>query len=436
MTWLQRYRIRHYVRNSVWIYPVVAMAAAMILVRLLHDFEKMMGWQLKVDSDTMRVVLGNLAGAMFTFIVFVCSSLLLVVQLASAQLTPRIVAVLLGDWATRLTLSAFVFSFTFATSALVRIGSSVPRLTAEIAAYNAAICLGLFLFLIDRVGKLLRPSGALQSVGSQAHQVIDNVYPRRLGASSAKSLARVDVATMEPTCTIISMWSGVVLAFDVEGLVKIGARSNCLIELVPQVGSFVAVGDPLFRIYGDADLRVDSLCQSIALGTERTMEQDPAFAFRVLVDIASKGLSPAINDPTTAVLAIDYIHDLLRQVGTRDLDNEQVRDATGQVRLFYRTPDWEDFVMLAVTEIRQFGGASIQVARRLHAMLENLIQTLPAVRAALLSKELELLHRSAERFFTEPEDRARAHTSDLQGVGGKHGRSSQTGTAVKEERPP
>ena len=149
------------------------------------------------------------------------------------------------------------------------------------------------------------------------------------------------------------------------------------------------------------------------------MEQDPALAFRVVVDIASKGLSPAINDPTTAVLAIDRIHHLLRHVGKRRLDDEQVRDTTGRVRVLYRTPDWEDFVTLAVTEIRQFGGASIQVARRLRAMLENLIQTLPESRAPPLRQELTLLHRSAERFFTEPEDRAVAEVSDSQGVGGK-----------------
>ena len=85
------------------------------------------------------------------------------------------------------------------------------------------------------------------------------------------------------------------------------------------------------------------------------MEQDPAFAFRILVDIANKGLSPAINDPTTAVLALDQIHHLLRNVGCRCLDDGRICDATGQIRLIYRTPDWEEFVRLAVTEIRLFG---------------------------------------------------------------------------------
>jgi uncharacterized membrane protein len=148
------------------------------------------------------------------------------------------------------------------------------------------------------------------------------------------------------------------------------------------------------------------------------MEQDPALVFRILVDIASKGLSPAINDPTTAVLAIDQIHHLLRNVGGRDLTDERVRDAAGRTRLVYRTPAWEDFVKLAVTEIRHFGGASIQIARRLKAMLENLIQTLPDERAPLLRQELALLHRSVEHLFPEAEDRVLAAGSDSQGMGG------------------
>ena len=121
---------------------------------------------------------------------------------------------------------------------------------------------------------------------------------------------------------------------------------------------------------------------------------------------------------TTAVLAIDQIHHLLRHVGGRRLDNEKVTDVTGRVRLIYRTPDWDDFVRLAVTEIRQFGGASIQVARRLRAMLENLIATLPTVRAQPLRRELQLLNSSAQRSFHDPEDRALAGESDSQGMGG------------------
>jgi uncharacterized membrane protein len=418
MNWLQRYRIRHYLRNSIWIAPVAAIAAAVILVRLLHWLELQMGWQGGFDPDTMRTVLGTLAGAMFTFIVFVCSSLLLVVQLASAQLTPRVIGVLFRDSITKLTLSTFVFTFAFAISALIRIGTSVPILTAEIAAYSSAACLGLFVYLIDHVGKLLRPSGALQSVASQAHRVIDSVYPRRLQSSPTALSEPTGLSDGRAVRSVPSIADGVVLAFNVRGLVALAARHDCVIEMVPQVGNFVAPGDALFRIRGGGDLSAAPLRQSIALGAERTMEQDPAFAFRVIVDVASKALSPAVNDPTTAVLAIDQLHHLLRHVGNRRLDDERVRDAAGQVRLIYRTPDWEDFVRLAVTEIRHFGGGSIQVVRRLRAMLENLVTTLPDVRAASLRHELKLLKQTAERLFHDPEDRALADVSDSQGVSG------------------
>ena len=187
---------------------------------------------------------------------------------------------------------------------------------------------------------------------------------------------------------------------------------------MPQVGDFVANANPLFRQYGGASLAEHDLRQTVAFGPERTMEQDPLFVFRIIVDIASKALSPAINDPTTAVLALDQLHHLLRSVGLRHLDTGQMRDATGQLRLVYRTPDWEDFVGLAVTEIRHFGKDSIQVARRMRAMLEDVIEALPPHRAERLRQELDLLHRSVERGFFEPEDRARADTGDSQGMGG------------------
>jgi len=418
MTWLQRYRVRHYVRNSIWVIPVAAMAIALVCVRLLHWLEEGMGWEVNLNPETTRTVLGMLAGAMFTFIVFVCSSLLLVVQLASAQLTPRVIGTMFRDPVTKLALAVFVFAFAFVLAALVRIDSSVPLLITLMAAYGCAASVGVFLYLIDHVGKMLRPSGALQSVASQAHQVIKNVYPRRLNDAGAPLGETAMLSRQSPERTVTSARAGVVLAFDVQGIVALGVRHDCLIELVPQVADFVAPGDPLFRIHGSDTLPFYALRQSIAIGAERTMEQDPALAIRVIVDIASKGLSPAINDPTTAVLAIDRIHHLLRHIGGRRLDDEKVRDSSGRVRLICRTPNWEDFVALAVTEIRHFGGSSIQVARRLRAMLEDLIRTLPEERAAPLLRELKLLKKSVERYFQDPEDRALADVSDSQGVGG------------------
>jgi uncharacterized membrane protein len=419
MTWLHRYRVRHYLRNSIWILPVAAMVFALVLVRVLHRVELAMDWQASFNVDTTRAVLGTLAGAMFTFIVFVCSSLLLVVQLASAQLTPRVIGSIFRDTATKVTLAIFVFTFTFALAALVRIDATVPALITEVAAYSCAASVGVFLFLVDHIGKLLRPNGIFESIATRAHRVIDRTYPRRLADEVKSTFETTQIYRGAPTAEIASPQSGVVLAFDESGLVKLAAKHDCVIEIVPQVGDFVARGNAVFRIHGHPHaIYVRSLRHSIAIGAERTMEQDPAFAFRMIVDIASKGLSPAINDPTTAVLAIDRIHHMLRHIGNRCLDDEKVRDTSGRIRLIYRTPGWDDFVVLAVTEIRQFGATSIQIARRLRAMLEDLIENLPKSRAEPLLRELAILSKSTARSFAELEDRQLAQVSDSQGVGG------------------
>ena len=160
MTWLQRHRVRHYVGNSIWILPVLGMVAALGAVRLLNWVDAAMGWRSGFHPEAARTVLGTLSSSMFTLIVFVSSALLVAVQLASAQLTPRVIAIVFKDPVTKFSLAAFVFAFTFTLAALVRIEDFVPLVTSDVAAYGCVASLGVFLYLIDHMGKALRPSGA------------------------------------------------------------------------------------------------------------------------------------------------------------------------------------------------------------------------------------------------------------------------------------
>jgi uncharacterized membrane protein len=224
--------------------------------------------------------------------------------------------------------------------------------------------------------------------------------------------------------------SNIVIALDLAGLVAQAQHADGVIEFVPQVGDFVAVGEPLFYLYvGEGDFNDHLLRGSVAFGTERTVEQDPTFAFRILVDVAIKALSPAINDPTTAVLAIDQLHRMLRLVGLRRLRGEEICDDAGVLRVIFRTPNWEDFVNLTCTEIRHCGAGSVQIMRRMRSMLENLILTLPQHRHPDLRKQLELLDRTVKEHYAFPEDQALALIPDPQGLGGTLGLPAANGIA-------
>lgn len=437
MSWLRRYHLKLYLRNSIWVAPLFSIALGLVAVRTLSKLERTLGWQIDISVDNGRIILGTLASSLFTLVVVVASALLVAVQLASAQLTPRIIVLVYRHTNRRYILAIFTFTFTFAIGTLVRVEQSVPWLTTYISAYAFLLNLGLYLYFVDSIGKMLRPSATLRAVALEGRKVIHAVYPRPLNEQQAKAPEPVEILDGQPAQIVTNAIDGVVLAFDLKGLVTLAEGSNCLIELVPEVGDFVAAGDPLFRVFGLSPLPDRALRNSVALGQERTMEQDPMFAFRIMVDIASKALSPAINDPTTAVLAIDQLHHLLRDVGGRFLAEGRETDRSGAVRLFYRTPNWDDFVLLAVTEVRQYGRDSIQVMRRLRAMLENLIQTLPDRRAPLLRKELGLLASSSQRTFADLADQTLAEISDLQGLGGgqpgkrKRNREATTADAVQ-----
>jgi uncharacterized membrane protein len=435
MTWKRRHALRRIFRSSLWPIPLICMAVAPMTARLTLWIDGQTGWTLNISVDAARAVVSTLEGSLLAFIVFIFSFLLVAVQLASAQFSPRVIARMFRDIFTKVALGIFVFDFTYSLMVLSRIEHPVPMLTGLVCGYGTLACLAIFVFLIDRLGKELRPVRILASVAAEGRQVIRNIYPELITASRSPPL--VDTATLGmPSRVLVHRGGGgVVLAFDDQGLLRLAEKADCIIELVPHVGDFIAADDLLFRIYGPGQaIDEDVLRESVAIGQERTLEQDPLFAFRIIVDIASKALSPAINDPTTAVLAIDQIHHLLRQVGSRQLDTGQDRDSAGRLRLIYRTPDWEDFVSLAVTEIRHYGGNSIQVARRLRAMLESLIQAVPQERAVMLRQELSLLHRSAQRCFNEPEDRALAAVSDSQGIGGNHANGQVTQSSKEASR--
>src|SRR5882762_1508573 len=419
MSWLRRYHLRMFFSNSAWLLSVISIVAALGTVNLVNRLERAMGWEANLSRETGLAVMGTIASSTFSLVVVVSSATLVAVQLASAQLTPRIISLVYRETVRKLALAAFVFTFTFSVAVLVRIDESVPLLSSYLAAYEFLINLALFLYLIDFIGKSLRPSSALRNVARIGREVIRSVYPQLLDEKHSAPPEPTRILEGQADRIVLNSEDGAVLAFDLKGLVSLAERSTCLIELMPQVGDFIAIGDPLFRVFDvGKDLSEETLRNSVAIGSERTMEQDPMFVFRIIVDIASKALSPAINDPTTAVLAIDQLHHLLRNVGTRYLAEGHEKDRAGELRLVYRTPDWEDFVQLTITEIRHYGRDSIQVMRRLRSMLENLIATLPDRRAPVLHRELSLLTSSSRRSFPDSDDQELAEGSDPQGIGG------------------
>jgi len=407
--------------------PIGAILVEKIFVEIIHSLETRYSLQvIEFGVEEGKVIATTVITFSLSFIVFTFSSLLVAVQVASGQYTPRIIATtLLRDNVIRFTVGLFVFSLLFAIRTLNHIEAVVPQLSVFLTALFGVACLVAFLFLIDYAARLLRPVSLVRRVGEGGLQVIDDVYPEMLTVSRPNTEMEQPPDPVRRT-VLHQSDSVIILAVNVQRLLTEAARTKGVIEFAPQVGDFIGRDEPLFFLRGDAAAVSDeTLRGTVIFGSERTLEQDPLFAPRILVDIALKALSAAINDPTTAVLAIDQLHRLLRRAGRRDLRADDIYDSDRNLRVIFRTPNWTDFVQLAFTEIRFCGASSIQIARRLRAMLVNLTNTLPTERHAALQREADLLDRTLEKLYALPEDLALARIPDPQGLGG----SSHTETA-------
>ncbi|WP_395023188.1 DUF2254 domain-containing protein [Dongia sp.] len=422
MLWNQWYSLKSYVRSSLWIVPFVAVLLYLVAIRVVGMIDTALGWQPEwfLGEAGPRVIVQTILNLALTFLIFILGSLLVAIQVAGGQLTPRIIAsTLLSNNALRIIIGLLIFTFLFAMGTSARLEAGPAHLTALIAGLLGLVSLAAFLFLIDYAARMLRPVSVLWLVGEKGRAAIREVYPHRLEAGEAPPRAPAALSSPRQVVTHAGH-SAILLAINLKAIVALARQADAVIELVPMIGDFVGADEALFRVFGGKGAIDERLLRgTVAFGPERTIDQDSTFSFRIVVDIAIKALSAAINDPTTAVLAIDQLQRLLRAVGLRQLHNDQVFGPGGALRVIARTPNWEDFVHLTFAEIRLYGASNFQISRRLRAMIESLIEILPPARHPALRHELDLLDRALVKLHDFPEDLAIARLSDPQGLGGR-----------------
>lgn len=347
---------------------------------------------LVADADSARGFLSLISSWMLTFIGLAFTMTIVVLQLASAQFSPRVLGTLLRDRFSQLSLGVFIGTFAYSFMVLREVGSGaheefVPAISVSVACGLLLVSLGVFIRYVNHVAQSIRAGSVITTVGSATRRSLGVEYPEQRPLVEAGP-------DWQPYSTIASPKAGMLRSFDIEGLVGVAEMCDVVLEIVPGVGDFVPRGSPLVRVLSDSgDLAASDVLGQMSLGQERTMDQDPAFGFRQLVDIAVRALSPGVNDPTTAVQVIDQLHDLLRDLLGRTFPDGIHRDSSGRVRLVAPMPSWEDYLRLATEEIRHYGADSVQVLRRLRRMLEDLATVASSDERAALDLELWLLDR-------------------------------------------
>ena len=274
----------------------------------------------------------------------------------------------------------------------------------------------MFIALVDRIS-LLQIHRMLAFAGTQRREVVETMYPP---IEAPAALVEPEEYRKFPVKQKL-LYRGrplVIQAIDEVKLQSLASSSGGIVEVVAAVGDTMMEGMELLRVYGSKEeINDQALRAAFIVGEQRTFDQDPKYAIRLLVDIAIRALSPAINDPTTAVQALDQIEDLLRRLGGRRLEIGAIHDGQCDLRLVTPHPSWEDFLALAFDEIRVYGASSVQVMRRMKALANDLIDFLPEERRKPVLRQQRRLNATIARSFETAEEKREASVEDRQGLG-------------------
>jgi uncharacterized membrane protein len=275
--------------------------------------------------------------------------------------------------------------------------------------------LAMFVSYLHHTAQSVRVVNIVKSVADETRSAIDTLLPEEPDEPRT-----VDRNTLpEPSRVVLNERHGVVVAVGYDKLARQAARHDVVVEVVPVIGDFLPRGVPLLQVYGDANVDEDKMRETVGIGNERTMRQDPAYGFRQIVDVAIRALSPGINDPTTAVQCLDQLHDLLRTMATRPSRSGELRDGDGAVRVLISQTTWSGYLSLALDEIRHAGIAQPQIARRMRALLDDLLVAAPPESRAPVREQLGQLAAAVARTYTDSAyERALVSTGDVQGIGG------------------
>jgi uncharacterized membrane protein len=394
LNWAQRYRLRAAVTRRLWPIPLAFGVVAVVLAQFVGwiDGRYTPGSSVTFDSGSAQATFAAIASGMLVFIGFVFSVVTFAIQYEASTYTPRLLRSIANSTAMRLTLGVFIATFVFA---LLLLAQTEPDREYRYSVLAAVVLVGVsllfFLALMTEVADRARSGRTVGDVARAGRRIIERTCRSGLDDAPAPS----DTPRLDGSGRVVSgsgATGGVVQAIDSRGIVEIAAQHDVIVELVPEVGGFVASDAPLFRVYGETTgFPDDDLINSIATGEERTSVQDPRLSIRILVDIAIRALSPAINDPTTAVEALERIGDLLLLLSTRALPDGVHRDRSGTVRLVEPTPTWDDYLTLAFTESRLYGASSPFVADEMRRSLQALRRQAPASRQAAIDHQVDLL---------------------------------------------
>ena len=374
------------------------------------------------DPQVAQVILAGIAASIMTVVSIVFAILLMTLTLASMQFSPRIIVSFSRDRVTQWTLGIFLGTFLYCMAALPA-ARSLPQPFAPVATVLGAmvlalVCVGLLLFFIHHISQAISVNHIVDRIAEETEAMIDEIMPW-------PHLLNHHVKDAEPLrpnpseVAIISDVSGYIRFVDSRRLVALAKHYHVTIRVLRRVGHFVPAGIPLMMVSKGNRLPPEGTAELLAafdFGPTRTLQQDVEFGVLQIVDVALKAISPAVNDPTTAINCVDQLSRIMIRFASREPPEDLLYDPPGIVRASIGWIHFERLLEAAVEQIRMYAKTDVAVSLRLLRALGDIAASTPDAefRRILAEQGMRTVAGCAEKLGEEELRELRARQAALE----------------------
>ncbi|MBU0944593.1 MAG: DUF2254 domain-containing protein [Proteobacteria bacterium] len=423
-------KLRHFwgnLRSSFWFMPSLmvtdSITFAFVLIevdsagfhRWLNQWPRLFG----VGAEGARQMLSTLAGSMMTVMGITFSMTLLALVLASGQYTSRILRSFMRSRVTQATLGVFasIFAYCLIVLRTIRGSSGVDEFVPNLAVFFAFVMslggVGVLIYFIHHIASSIQASNIIASVAQETNASIDRLLPEKLDQGPDEDEGRnqvlepLDERTWYPVPAAVS---GYIESVNNSALLRLAEDNRTIVRMEHGIGAFVVQDTPLVSLaltYPPDQKAIDALNAAYSIGRHRTVQQDPAFGIRQIVDMAIKALSPGVNDTSTAVMCVDYLTSILARLASRQFPPLYRYDGE-TLRVVAIVPSFEGLLAEAFDQIRGSAEANVAILARLLGALDTIgsLTIMPSHLRALY-EQLQCIAELADRCIESSHDRAR-----------------------------
>ncbi len=414
-------------RSRLWPIPTLAIVIAVGVGLGLPELEAARqgapaavdGWLFGGDAEAARSVLSTIAASLTTVTALTFSLTVVTLQLASSQFSPRLLRTFSSDLFVQSTLALFLATFIYSVTVLRAVrnstddnsGEFVPAAAVTLAFVLVVASVVALVLFLAHLSAQIRVETLLRTVRLEAAHTMRAVLPERGSAEAGHAVP----APPAEAVLLAATAHGFLTRIAAEGLVKVAVDEDVVLSIDLYPGCFVVEGTPLGRAWSAGAERLDAeradiiakrIARCVQTGVERTASQDVGYGLRQLTDVASRALSPGINDPTTAVHALGHISALLCELTAFEVGPALVRDQDNRVRVVLQRPDFATYVDLGISQPRRYGAPDPQVLAAIFQVLMDLSHRVAPGQRSVVLDQLRRLRKTVDAQNFDAEERA------------------------------